>query len=214
LAWRIALVDSAGVVDGAEVARAFRSVGGTVASTAPESDPTGHGTALLTILAPALRRSSLLIAQVFPAPGPTSAAAVAAALDWCCEQRASLIHLSLGLAGDRPVLAAAVDRAVKRGCVLVAATPARGRVAYPAAYAGVLAACGDARCGPQDIAWLAPGRYAGHAFLPDHPARGGASIGAAWVTRFLLERDGPLDRAGAEGALQAGARFRGPERRD
>jgi hypothetical protein len=211
--WRVALVDSAGRVAGALATRAFRSVAGSVISGEAQADPTGHGTGLLTVLEPALVSSQLIVAQVFPAPGPTSAAAVAAAIDWSVAQGVDLVHLSLGLADDRPVLAEAVARASRRGCVVVAASPARGRASYPAAYPGVLAACGDARCAPGEIAWLAPGRYAGHPFRPGDATRGGASIGAAWVTRYLLGRAAPLDPAGAEAVLSAGASYRGPEHR-
>ncbi len=211
--WRISVVDSAGLVPGASASLAFRSDGGQVVRAGAQADPTGHGTGVLAVLAPALGSSPLLVAQVFPDEGPTTAAAVAAAIDWSVECGANLLHLSLGLAVDRPVLAAAVANALRHGVVIVAATPARGPASYPAAYDGVLAACGDARCAPGEIAWLAPGRYAGHPSRPGDPTRGGASLGAAWVTRYLLGLAAPVDPSGAEAALRAGASYRGPERR-
>ncbi len=58
---------------------------------------------------------------------PASAAAVAAAVDWAVAAGADLIHMSLGLAADRAVLGAAVQRAVELGRIIVAAAPrARG----------------------------------------------------------------------------------------
>ena len=99
--WRISVVDSAGLVPGASASLAFRSVGGQVVRAGAQADPTGHGTGVLAVLAPALGASQLLDAQVFPDEGPTTAAAVAAAIDWSVEGGANLLHLSLGLAGDR-----------------------------------------------------------------------------------------------------------------
>jgi hypothetical protein len=173
----------------------------------------------------------LLLGQVFTSAGPTSGAAVAAAIDWAVERRAGLIHLSLGLAGDRAVLGLAVRRAIDAGCILVAAMPARGAPVYPAAYPGVIRATGDARCGPHELSCLEPWFFGGcprlepashtatdraaydHADGSDNDrARGGASIGAAWVTHAILQQP-TLAAPAAVDALTARAKFRGPERR-
>ena len=43
--------------------------------------------------------------------------------------------------------------------------------------------------------------------------RGGASVGAAWVTRNILTRPKPMTARAAVAALTASARYIGPERR-
>ena len=92
-------------------------------------------------------------------PGRASAAAVAAAVDWAVEHGASLVHLSLGLTADRAVLRAAVERAIRAGCVIVAASPARGPRVYPGAYPQVIRGTGDARCAPGELSCLQPGLF-------------------------------------------------------
>jgi hypothetical protein len=155
----------------------------------------------------------LLLGQVFTDAGPTSGAAVAAAIDWAVSRRAALIHLSLGLASDRAVLADAVARALEAGCILVAAAPARGVPVYPAAYAGIIRATGDARCAPGELSCLGPSFFGACPRLEAGPgARGGASIGAAWVTHALL--DAPAEAAAtAVARLTAASTYFGPERK-
>ena len=46
-----------------------------------------------------------------------------------------------------------------QGAVLVAAHPARGAPCFPAAYPGVIAATGDARCGWQELSQLGPALF-------------------------------------------------------
>ena len=217
--WRVALIDSCGVRADALAAAAFVAEGGRIECRPGAVDPTGHGSRIAAVLTRE-RPVGLLLGQVFTAAGPTSGAIVAAAIDWAVAGRADLIHLSLGLAGDRAVLAAAVGRAIDAGCILVAATPARGAAVYPAAYAGVIRATGDARCGPEELSCLGPwligacprleGAERGAAISA---TSGGASVAAAWVTRAIV---GHPKRAAAPeiiARLRACARFDGPERR-
>ena len=115
-------------------ARAFRPTGDEmveVGETTP--DAVGHGSALARVIlshAPGIR---LLDAQVLGTRGTTSAAAVAAGLDWLAAQRAALVNISLGLRADRAELGAACAAALAGGCVLLGASPARGEPVYPAA---------------------------------------------------------------------------------
>jgi len=211
--WRVGLVDSG--ADGAALAAHARfAADGTHGPAGP--DPTGHGTRVARLIAGDRPQVELVLAQVFGSARPTSAAAVAAAVDWCLAERANLLHLSLGLAADRAVLARAIARAVAAGCLVVAATPARGAPVYPAAYAGVIRATGDARCGPEEISRLATATFGG-CVRPD-PARQaggrGASVGAAAVSRALIAWIAPGGGyAAAVRALAARARYDGPERR-
>jgi hypothetical protein len=225
--WRVGLIDSCGGLEGLDaVDRDASSVAGAAAFVARDrrvergetvADPTGHGSRIAELIIRG-RSVELLFGQVFTTLGPTSGAAVAAAIDWAVERRAGLIHLSLGLAGDRAVLALAVQRAIDAGCILVAATPARGTHVFPAAYPGVIRATGDARCAPHEFSALSPWFFGGCPRLGEKDCqaetlvRGGASIGAAWVTHAILQEP-TLTAPAAVDALTARAKFLGPERR-
>jgi hypothetical protein len=221
--WRVGLIDSYGglrgpgaaaPVDASSVAAAaaFIACDGGVECRETVADPTGHGSRVAELLISG-RRVELLLGQVFTAQGPTSGAAVAAAIDWAVERRAGLIHLSLGLAGDRAVLRVAVQRAIDAGCIIVAAMPARGAPVYPAAYAGVIRATGDARCAPHELSHLGPWLFGGCPRLEAADGtRGGASIGAAWVTHAILQ-EATLAAPAAVVALTARSKYLGPERR-
>ena len=235
--WRVGLIDSCGGLEGIDAAlpeqassvadaAAFAARDGRVERRETVADPTGHGSRIAALLLSG-RSVELLLGQVFTTAGPTSGSAVAAAIDWAVERRAGLIHLSLGLAGDRAVLRAAVQRAIDAGCILVAAMPARGAPVYPAAYPGVIRATGDARCAPHEVSALRPWFFGGCPRLglasptadgraangrAEGRARGGASIGAAWVTHAILQQP-PLAAPAAVDALTARAKYLGPERR-
>jgi hypothetical protein len=212
MSWRVGLIDSCGAWSGAADAAAFASEGTSVERLAPAPDPTGHGSRIAGLLTREGARVELVLAQVFPTAQPASAAAVAAAVDWAVSRGARLIHLSLGLTADRPILRASVARAVDAGIVIVAAMPARGNPVYPAAYPSVIGGTGDARCEPGEISVLGPRLFGGCARTADGPG-GGASIGAAWVSQSLLRLAEGTPPDAAIDALRAMARHVGAERR-
>jgi len=154
--------------------------------------------------------------------GVTTAAALAAAIDWSVREGANLIHMSLGLREARQILAKAVAAAVEAGCIIVASTPARGEGTYPARYAGVIRATGDARCQRDEISDLhskqadfggCP-RYASESASSGRARLGGASLGAAHVTRLLVAQLGPeLKSVAVRTQLSAVARYSGVEDR-
>jgi len=212
MGWRIGLIDSG--ADGVPVVAAAR-FGADGGRGAAGDDPTGHGTRIAHVIAQGRPGLEFVLAQVFGSGQPTSAAAIAAALDWCRGEGANLLHLSLGLAADRAPLAAAIARAAAAGCLVVAATPARGPAVYPAAYEGVIRATGDARCAADEISHLATATFGGcvRTGAPG-PGGQGASIGAAAVSRALVGWVAPGSGYGeAVRALAARARYDGPERR-
>lgn len=180
-------------------------------------DPVGHGTAVAQIILSEAPQAQLVSAQAFLGPRQADPACVAAGIDWCIEQRARIVNLSLGLPTDEPVLAAACRAALAAGAIVVAACPARGQRVYPAAYPGVLAVCGDARCGPGAWSFIAgPSLYGAAPLDADGSTRGGASYAAARLSglaaRFLAARP----TAGADELhrwLQGGAASLGRERR-
>jgi hypothetical protein len=238
VSWRVGLIDSCGgglrgldaaaQVDASSVAdaAAFVACDGRVERRDTVADPTGHGSRIAALFISG-RPVELLLGQVFTTVGPASGAAVAAAIDWAVERRVGLIHLSLGLTGDRAVLRVAVQRAIDAGCIIVAAIPARGAPVYPAAYPGVIRATGDARCAPHEHSALRPWFFGGCPRFDDADdaangrttngqvsgrASGGASIGAAWVTHAILQ-EATLAAPAVVAALAARAKYFGAERR-
>lgn len=214
--WRVALIDSCGTWPGAIAAAAFATDGRRVEQGATVTDPSGHGSRIAEMFLAGDTACELLLGQVFVNAGPTTGASVAAAVDWAVAHSARLIHLSLGLAADRAILAAAVVRAIDAGCVVVASTPARGAPVYPAAYPGVIRATGDARCAPGEWSCLGPWFFGGCPRYADGgqtELSGGASTGAAWVSRAILGGVVNVKAGAVVAALTAGARHIGPERK-
>ena len=230
MSWRVALIDSCGAWPGAVAAAAFVDEGVVVAEDtatrgsgaavgcagadadvsagvrmvqrrATGADATGHGSRVARILSEGGAEFELLLGQVFLGRAPASAAAVAAALDWAVAGGADLIHMSLGLAADRAVLAAAVLRAVGAGCVVVASAPTRGGVVYPAAYRGVIRGTGDARCGPGELSCLGPGFFGG---CPRWVVSG-AEVGAAGASECADASEGADAGGGASVGVGVGA---------
>ncbi len=228
--WRVAVLDS-GLADSAAApdprlapvaSCRFLGTGQQVVTAPTVPDALGHGTAVCEVVCGGPRFVDLLVGQVLDQRGVTTPAALAAAIMWSLEEGADLIHMSLGLREDRPVLAAAIDRAVKAGCIVVASAPARGECTFPARYANVIRATGDARCQRDEISALnsaqadfggCPRRISRAAATdPDSVRFGGASLGAAHVTRFLVGRIAAGSEVTAVRAqLRALARYRGIE---
>jgi hypothetical protein len=191
--------------------------------TAPAiRDPIGHGTDVIEVICSASHAVDLLVGQVLNHTGVTTAAAVAAAIGWAVNAGADLIHMSLGLREDRRVLAEAVASAVRAGCIVVASAPARGECTFPARYPQVIRATGDARCQRAEISELSSSQ-ADFGGCPRHVRRvdsgdpgsvryGGASLGAAHLTRFLVDRVAPgSDVTAVRAELRAMARYHGVE---
>lgn len=223
MAVRVGVVDSGLGADSAVAAGAAFALtaDGTVAAGPTRADALGHGAAVAALIraqAPACR---LLDAQVFADAGAAAPAVVAAAIDWCVAHGARVINLSLGLRDDRQVLHAACDRALAAEVLLVASTPARGDAVYPAAYAGVVAVCGDARCAPAGWSLLDDRRRVGAS--PAAPAgapaglqSGGASYAAARISGIAAAFFARYPEAAVSdfiGFLLAGAAYHGREAR-
>lgn len=190
---------------------------GEVRAIAATDDQLGHGATLAGILLAGAPGSRLLNAQVFSRTLSCSAAQVAAALAWLLEQRVHLINMSFGLREDRPLLRQACARALGEGVTLVAAAPARGEAVFPAAYAGVIRATGDARCAPGEISFLdtAQADFGAHVRAGGTNVAG-ASVGCAHVSalaaRFLAANPGSSP-AQLRAWLIGQANYHGPERR-
>lgn len=137
---------------GASAAFMLDEAGVSCVAAAP--DVLGHGGRVADIVLHCAPQAELLIAQVFRERLSTSAAQVAAAIDWLVAKGARIINLSLGLRTPRQTLEDACARAIAADVVLCAAAPARGQAVYPAGFAGVLRVTGDARCARMELAAL------------------------------------------------------------
>ncbi|MBW3557435.1 MAG: S8 family peptidase, partial [Actinobacteria bacterium] len=122
----------------------------------PEDD-NGHGTLVTGVAAASIDNgrgiagiageATMLPVKVLDEKGEGPVSAIAKGIEWAADQRARVINLSLGLAGqsgpapEPPVLRAAVDYALSKDAVVVAAAGNDGSpwTAYPAAHPGVLA---------------------------------------------------------------------------
>jgi len=196
------------------------------------ADP-DHGTAIAALLVGdhgvgALPGARLLVADVFTRDeeGPlTGALEIVRGLDWLVRRQVSPINLSLA-GPDNAVLRLAVERAVGKGFVLVAAAGnggPRGAPAYPAAYPGVIAVTAvdrklrpyvRANRGPY-IAFAAPG--VGLTAGDGSPPLSGTSYATPFVTAaaaLLLADARRRSPAGLEAELALRARDLGPPGRD
>jgi subtilisin family serine protease len=200
---RIAVVDSGcAPVQAPQVqaAAAFELGDIGVRQVPASADTLGHGGRVAEILLHCAPQAELLVAQVFRERLTTTAAQVAAAIDWAVANGARLVNLSLGLREPRPVLAEACARALAAGVVLCAAAPARGQAVYPAAFPGVLRVTGDARCAPGELAAIGTAEvdFGAHVRPLDGSLAGaGASMACAWLS-------GQAARQLAEGASMDG----------
>lgn len=216
---RVGIADSGveGAAAGKVIARANFSLAGALieAGDVPR-DHAGHGSALAAVIAEA-DGIELLDACIFDASLHAGAAQAAAAIDWLVDGGARLINLSFGLREDREVLREACARAMSRGVLLVASTPARGAAVFPAAYPGVLRATGDARCAAGEHSWLGtPQADAGGVVRTPCGHVAGASAGCAHVSAALVRlmlRQPSATREELLEALRQAARYLGPERR-
>jgi len=190
----------------------------TTGGDSDTADPAGHGSALADILLCRGDAAALYDARVFDSRMRCSAAQLAAALDWLrASHEVRLVNLSVGLRRDRPVLRRASEEAVAAGMLLVASAPARGEPVFPAAYPGVIAATGDARCAPGEISHLdSPQADFGAHVRAFAPRVAGASVGCAHVTaycsRFLARHPEATSQELREWLI-ASASYRGIERR-
>ncbi|ASJ74096.1 S8 family serine peptidase [Granulosicoccus antarcticus] len=132
-----------------------------------------HGHRIATIIRTHCPEAWLYDGRALTQGLASSTEQIASALEWLLEQQVHIINLSIGLRQDRQILADAICRAHDKNVLLVASAPALGSPVYPAAYHGVLAVTGDARCAAGDFASLAPSS----AGAPPHALDFGAAPG-------------------------------------
>jgi subtilisin family serine protease len=221
---RIGVIDSGLRADTAlkvvEARRFFLSETGGVASGPARDDTLGHGSEVSQLILEGAPEAELLHAQVFDASFRTAPVLAAAGLDWLVEMGARIVNMSFGLAADRAVLREACARAIEAGAILVAAAPAQGAPCFPAAYEGVIAVTGDARCAKGEVSDLT-GVQADFGTWCASPERGGGAMAGAsaaaasfsGLAAAFLAGHPDADRAGLCEHFRARAVAVGPERR-
>jgi len=212
---RIGLVDGPLPADGAGLI----DVANFSALARPESAGAHHAAAVAGTIRFHCQAARFANAVIFGDSLATSRDALVDAVTWLLSDPPDVLHCSFGLpTGDDDVAAVFAD-AVRLCPFVVATAPARGRLVYPAAFPGVIAVSGDARCGPDEWSWLNTGRvdFGAHVVAATDPRVRGASAAAAHITGLMCAR---LVASGAARDprqtlrdLQTTAQWQGPERR-
>lgn len=129
----------------------------------------------------------LYSAKVFHERLITSAGQVARALDYLRECEVDIIHMSLGMRNDYPMVRARCEAYLCNGGIIIASTPTQGSAAvFPAAYPGVIRVCADGRCRDAHIRLLEhdPIRFGASPLSDDTEVRG-SSVAAARVSAVV-----------------------------
>lgn len=103
-------------------------------------DRLGHGTAVTAVIREKAPEAEIWVVKLFDRELAATGDALAAALAWARDQRASLVNLSLGTLNARhePLLAHEIDAALATGTVIVAAAPDGFRRWLPGGLPGVV----------------------------------------------------------------------------
>lgn len=143
---RVALLDSGIDESHLDLAAAIDEARDFTQSRRGPADRNGHGTHVAGIVAARQNnrgvigvapQSRLLIAKVLGDDGVGNSAAVAAGVDWACDQGASVISMSLGSPQPDVKLRQAIERAAAKGVFVITAAGNAGRpnsVNYPARW--------------------------------------------------------------------------------
>ncbi|MDF1861736.1 MAG: S8 family serine peptidase [Verrucomicrobiales bacterium] len=138
----VAILDS-GILDHPSLA----NVGITRMDLSSSGEIHGHGTAMASLVAGQLYpaegiapAASLLDLRVTDGNGVTNTGLVAQGILAAADQRVDVINISLGSFGDSSVLRAAIEYALERNIIVIAAAgnEQTTRLAFPAAYGGVI----------------------------------------------------------------------------
>ncbi len=109
------------------------------------TDRLGHGTAVTAAIQEKAPGARVHVVRVFHDELATSARTLARAIDWAGERDCRVANLSLGTPRQSriEVLQPAVDRAVERGTLVIAAYSHEGQLQLPGSLPGALGVCLD-----------------------------------------------------------------------
>lgn len=176
----------------------------------------GHAAAMAAALRAGCPGVAIVNLAVFGAGLATDADTVARALSRAAGLRPAIVLSAFGMARADAAVADACAALVAVGACIVAAAPARGGPVWPAAFPGVLAVQGDARCAPDEWSHLAlpQADFGACPVVAGHEHARGASTAAAHFAGLLAQRlAGGLSAPDALKALRREARWQGRERR-
>lgn len=160
----IACYDEAGFMKGTDLAGTSCVDGWNfVAKNKVAADDQGHGTHVAGTIAQTTNNgvgvaglshcAKLMPVKVLSKQGWGTMADVAEGIRWAADHGAQVINLSLGAPSKAKVVEAAVNHAMSKGVVVVAAAGNSGRsVGYPAGYPGVIAVSATDK--NDNIAWF------------------------------------------------------------
>ncbi|WP_420143578.1 S8 family serine peptidase [Sphingobium sp.] len=163
---RIAIIDS-GVhpghphIDAARLLPGYAVARDGAISEGDSIDAMGHGTAVAAAIQDQAPTALCLPIRVFHDGLRTTARALATAIDRAVAAQVDMINLSLGTTNPahRDLFAAAAERALSAGILIVAAYETDGALCYPGAQPQVLGVSLDWDC-PRDGHAMRDGRYA------------------------------------------------------
>jgi subtilisin family serine protease len=100
----------------------------------------GHGTMVAGLVHLVAPRARLLPVRVFGANGAATVSQVVEGIYWAVDHGADVINMSFSTTENSPVLQAAIDFAIRKGVILVAAAGNDGKATqvWPAAYPSVI----------------------------------------------------------------------------
>jgi subtilisin family serine protease len=104
------------------------------------TDRLGHGTAVASAIHEKAPSAEIYAVKVFDDALATSVPTLVRAIDWASERGMRLVNLSLGTPNDfrAEELAPAVERAIRRGTIIVSAFEHEGQTMYPGCMTGVV----------------------------------------------------------------------------
>ena len=100
----------------------------------------GHGTMVAGLVHLVAPKARLLAARAFGANGAATVSQVVAAIYWAVDRGADVINMSFSTTQDSPALSTAINYAISKGAICVAAAGNDGATAqvWPAAYSNVI----------------------------------------------------------------------------
>ncbi len=184
----------------------------------PDTPAKRHASAMRQAILRLCPTAKITSFPVFETTLTCSVADICAEMKQAIATAPELVLCSFGLPRDPPSLFDQIENLHRTGAVIVASRPARSATpVWPAAYPGVFAVQGDARCQVEDWSFLGDQRWFGACPILDQ-AQGlvGASIAAAHFAGHVAAtlRDMTAETKPQLGkVLQAKAAWVGPESR-